>query len=116
MHSIDNGQSYQSRKDNWLQINKYIKAQDKIRSLNNEDIDSIIENKNNEVVTFVIKLYQELTSRRLPILQGTKFKTDVDNKNKSYLLKETGEMELLKKDRDMNTNQNEDASKSLSKL
>jgi hypothetical protein len=116
MHSIDNGQSYQAKKDNWLQINKYIKQQDRIKSLKNEDIEAIIENKNNEVVTFVIKLYQELTNRRLPILAGTKFKTDIDDKNKSYLLKETGEMELLNKDRDTHVNPNsDDPSKSLSK-
>jgi hypothetical protein len=87
-----------------------------IKMLKNENIEAIIENKNNEVVTFVIKLYQELTNRRIPALGGTKFKTDIDSKNKSYLLKETGEMELLNKDRDNgDNNTSEDQNKSLSK-
>jgi hypothetical protein len=116
MHSIDNGHSYQSKRDNWIQINNYLKSQIDIKSLKNENIETIIDNKNNEVVTFVIKLYQELTNRRLPVLAGTKFKTDIDDKNKSYLLKETGELELLTKIRESRLGDNTDeATKTLSK-
>lgn len=100
MHTIDNGFSYSARKDNWTQIDNFLKKHPKIQNLKNEEINKIIENKNNEVLTFVMKLYEELTARRLPLLEGVKFKTDVDNVNKSYLLKETGEMEVLSKNRD----------------
>jgi hypothetical protein len=108
MHSIDNALHINARRDNWTQINNFLKKHRDIKNLKNEDIDKIIDNKNNEVLTFLIKLYEELTNRRIPALEGVKYKTDVDHLNKSYLLKDTGELELLNKNRDATDARTED--------
>ena len=50
MHSIDNGFSYAVKRDNWIQIDNYLKQQDFIKTLKNENIEKIINNKNNEVL------------------------------------------------------------------
>jgi hypothetical protein len=115
MHSIDNGFSYTVKRDNWIQIDNYLKQQDLIKTLKNENIEKIINNKNNEVLTFVIKLYQELTNRKLAIFEGVKIKTDTDNVNKSYLLKETGDLELINKNREsLPEHKSEELQKSIS--
>ena len=114
MHSIDNGFSYAARRDNWLQIDNYLKQQDLIKTLKNENIEKVINNKNNEVLTFVIKLYQELTNRKLPIFEGVKIKTDTDNNNKSYILKETGDLELINKNRESIPEKSEELQKTIS--
>jgi hypothetical protein len=108
MHTIDNAYSYKARRDNWIQINNFLKRNPQIKNLKNEDVEKLVENKNNEVLTFLMKLYEELTNRKLPALEGIKFKTDVDNLNKSYLLKDTGEMELINKNRDATDPRTED--------
>ena len=96
MHQISNGFSMATRKDNWEQINKFI---DKIGEITTRinDIDTFIKNENGEILLFIISLYQELTKRRIPLLEGKVITTDIDNYNKSYLLKENGEIEKLKK-------------------
>ena len=88
MHSIDNGYSMERRRDNWLMINKYLKEINE-RSIQNfgreflriDDIELLIENKNNEILTFLIKLYQELTNRKIPQIEGKNTKTDTTNTN-----------------------------------
>ena len=113
MHSIDNGFSQERKKDNWILIGKYLK-QVKEPNLRNENIDVYIKNENNEVLFFILKLYQELFEKKIPLMEGKKFKTDQDDINRSYLLKETGEIELLKKDAENTEKRSEDIQKSLS--
>lgn len=113
MHSIDNGFSYERKRDNWILIGKYLKEINE-PSLKVDRIDIYITNENNEILLFIMKLYQELTKRKIPILDGKKFKTDQDDINKSYLLKETGDIELLKKDAENSEKRTEDIQKSLS--
>ena len=96
MHQISNGFSMATRKDNWEQINKFIGKISEISTSIN-DIDTFIKNENGEILLFIISLYQELTKRRIPLLEGKVITTDVDNYNKSYILKENGEIEKLKK-------------------
>ena len=96
MHQISNGFSMATRKDNWDQINKFISKITEITTSIN-DLDTFIKNENGEVLLFIISLYQELTKRRIPLLEGKVITTDIDNYNKSYLLKENGEIEKLKK-------------------
>lgn len=119
MHSIDNGFSKEKKRDNWRLIQKYLREINELylQKQNKEftkieNVDQLIENKDNEVLTFLIKLYGELTSRRVSVLEGKKMKTDVDNINKSFLLKDTGEIELLKKDHDLQEKKMEELQKS----
>lgn len=114
MHSIDNGHSLERKRDNWKLIDKYLKESGE-PNLKNENIEALIANENNEVVVFVIKLHQELAGKKLPILEGKKIKTDQDNINKSYLLKENGEIELIQKDYENSDKNMEEGQKSLSK-
>ncbi len=96
MHQISNGSSMATRKDNWEQINKFIGKISEISTSIN-DIDTFIKNENGEILLFIISLYQELTKRRIPLLEAKIITTDIDNYNKSYLLKENGEIEKVKK-------------------
>jgi hypothetical protein len=114
MHSIDNGFSNERKRDNWILIAKYLKELNE-PNLKNENMEVYIKNENNEVLFFILKLYQELTKRKVPIMEGKKFRTDQDDINRSYLLKETGEIELLKKDADNTEKRSEEIQKSLSK-
>ena len=113
MHSIDNGFSNDRKRENWILIGKYLKEINE-PNLRGENIDVYIKNENNEVLFFIIKLYQELTKRKVPLMDGKKFKTDQDDINRSYLLKETGEIELLKKDAENTEKRSEEIQKSLS--
>jgi len=115
MHSIDNGFSKERKRDNWILIGKYLKEINE-PNLRNENIEIYIKNENNEILFFILKLYQELTKRKVPLMEGKKFKTDQDDINRSYLLKETGEIELLKKDAENTEKRSEDIQKSLSIL
>ncbi|MCQ2819265.1 MAG: calponin homology domain-containing protein [archaeon] len=108
MHQIDNGFSMARRKDNWEQIKKFLT---KIPEITTKigDVDTFIKNENGEILLFVIALYQDLTQRRVPILEGKVISTDIDNINKSFLLKDNGEIEKLKKadiDNMINSNAN----------
>ena len=96
MHQIDNGFSMARRKDNWEQIKKFLT---KIPEITTKigDVDTFIKNENGEILLFIIALYQDLTQRRVPILEGKVIATDIDNINKSFLLKDNGEIEKLKK-------------------
>ena len=96
MHTISNELSMKARKDNWTQINKFLI---KINEVNTriDDMETFIKNENGEILLFIISLYQELTKRHIPLLEGKVISTDVDNINKSFLLKDNGEIEKLKK-------------------
>ena len=96
MHQIDNGFSMERRRDNWQQIKKFLSKISEITT-RIEDVETLIKNENGEILLFIISLYQELTKRHVPILDGKQIVTDIDNINKSYLLKENGEIEILKK-------------------
>lgn len=115
MHSIDNGFSNDRKRDNWILIGKYLKEINE-PNLKNENIEIYVKNENNEILFFILKLYQELSKRKVPIMEGNKFKTDQDDINRSYLLKETGEIELLKKDAENTEKRSEEIQKSLSIL
>jgi len=97
MHSINNGYSIEKKRDNWIQIANYLKKISSLK-LRIDNIDAIIKNENNEIFSFIIQLYQELTKKKIPLIEGKKISTDVDEVNKTFLLKETGEIELLKRD------------------
>ena len=96
MHSISNELSMKARRDNWNQINKFLIKINDI-STRIEDMETFIKNENGEILLFIICLYQELTKRHIPILEGKIISTDIDNINKSFLLKDNGEIEKLKK-------------------
>jgi hypothetical protein len=112
MHSIDPGYSVEKRRDNWTLISKYLKEIGEI-NLKIENIDLFLKNENNEILTFIIQLYQELTKKKVSVLEGRRIKTDIDNINKSYLLKETGEVELIKKDNEVFDKKAEELQKSI---
>ena len=96
MHTISNELSMKARRDNWTLINKFlIKINDVSTRI--DDMETFIKNENGEILLFIIALYQELTKRHIPLLEGKIISTDVDNINKSFLLKDTGEIEKLKK-------------------
>jgi hypothetical protein len=96
MHTISNELSMKARRDNWTQINKFLI---KINEINTriDDMETFIKNENGEILLFIISLYQELTKRHIPLLEGKVISTDIDNINKSFLLKDNGEIEKLKK-------------------
>ena len=96
MHSISNELSMKARRDNWSQINKFLIKINDI-STRIDDMETFIKNENGEILLFIICLYQELTKRHIPILEGKIISTDIDNINKSFLLKDNGEIEKLKK-------------------
>ncbi len=121
MHSIDNGFSNDRKKDNWNFIGKYLEKinnesnkEGSLPNLKRENMEVYIKNENNEVLFFILKLYQELTKRKIPLMDGKKYRTDQDDINRSYLLKETGEIELLKKDAENTEKRSEEIQKSLS--
>jgi hypothetical protein len=114
MHSIDNGFSNERKKDNWITIGKYLKEINE-PGLKGENIEIYFRNENNEILLLIIKLYQELTKRKIPIMEGKKYRTDQDDINRSYLLKDTGDIELLKKDAEMTEKRSEEIQKTLSK-
>ena len=65
MHRIDNGHTSERRRDNWKQINDFVKKDgDHLPRLVIESIDDITANKNNEVLMYVIRMYQNLTGRQ----------------------------------------------------
>lgn len=65
MHRIDNGHTSERRRDNWKQINDFVKKDtDHLPRLIIESIDDISNNKNNEVLMYVIRMYQNLTGRQ----------------------------------------------------
>ena len=96
MHTISNELSMKARRDNWTQINKFLI---KINEVNTriDDMETFIRNENGEILLFIISLYQELTKRHIPLLEGKIISTDIDNINKSFLLKDNGEIEKIKK-------------------
>ena len=96
MHTISNELSMKARRDNWTQINKFLI---KINEVNTriDDMETFIKNENGEILLFIISLYQELTKRHIPLLEGKIISTDIDNINKSFLLKDNGEIEKIKK-------------------
>ena len=96
MHTISNELSMKARRDNWTQINKFLIKINEI-STRIDDMETFIKNENGEILLFIISLYQELTKRHIPLLEGKIISTDVDNVNKSFLLKDNGEIEKLKK-------------------
>jgi len=96
MHTISNELSMKARRDNWTLINKFlIKINDVSTRI--DDMETFIKNENGEILLFIISLYQELTKRHIPLLEGKIISTDTDNINKSFLLKDNGEIEKLKK-------------------
>ena len=96
MHTISNELSMAARRDNWTQINKFLIKINEI-STRIDDMETFIKNENGEILLFIISLYQELTKRHIPLLEGKVISTDIDNINKSFLLKDNGEIEKLKK-------------------
>ena len=96
MHTISNELSMKARLDNWTQINKFLIKINEI-STRIDDMETFIKNENGEILLFIISLYQELTKRHVPLLEGKIISTDIDNINKSFLLKDNGEIEKLKK-------------------
>lgn len=99
MHTIDNGVSKKARRDNWLLIQKYLQSKDiKEEGLKKLSFEQYIENENNEVLNFIILLYSQLTNNQIDLSENKNLLTDIDNKNKSFLLKEDGKYEPLSND------------------
>lgn len=111
MHTIDNGVSKKARKDNWQLIQKYLQNKDiKEEGLKKLNFEQYIENENNEVINFVILLYTQLTNNHIDLSENRNLLTDIDNKNKSFLLKDNGEYEPLSKDNKETEKKNEEPS------
>ena len=115
MHTIDNGSSLEAKQNNWELIEKYIiKINLFLKNKNLPSItikvpkDILIDNKENEVLTFLIQLYGQVTKKEIKLSDLQNIRTDIDDINKPYLLKDTGEMELLKKDFDSIEKKSED--------
>ena len=104
MHQISNEISMAARKDNWEQISKFIAKIPEITTKIN-DLDTFIKNQNGEILLFIVSIYQELTKRHI-MLEQRGITTDIDNKNKSYLLKDNGEIERLTRNEIDNLNKN----------
>ena len=92
MHTLDNGLSNFSKLNNWLLIEKYIKKIPAIYIANNpsfwkkQDFQSFAkDNSTNDILKYLMDLFEELTKRKLEY--NKKIYTDVDNINKSFLLK-----------------------------
>jgi hypothetical protein len=104
MHQISNEISMAARKDNWEQITKFISKIPEITTRIN-DMETFIKNENGEILMFIVSIYQELTKRHI-LLEQRGITTDIDNKNKSYLLKDNGEIERLTRNEIDNLNKN----------
>ena len=104
MHQISNEISMAARKDNWEQITKFISKIPEITTKIN-DMETFIKNENGEILMFLVSIYQELTKRHI-MLEQRGITTDIDNKNKSYLLKDNGEIERLTRNEIDNLNKN----------
>lgn len=105
MHTIENGYSNSYRKNNWGLIELYLKKGVRISeiSLKQENFSSFAEDTpqaTQEILLYVIKMFQELTRRKLDLIDYKKYQTDTDNVNKKFFLKDNGEIEPLKKDLD----------------
>ena len=65
MHRIDNGHSTEKRRDNWKQIADFVKKDSyHLPNLIIDNLEDIVQNKNNEVLMYVIRIYQCLTGRQ----------------------------------------------------
>lgn len=115
MHSIVNDFSFDRKRDNWIIIFKYL-HEIKDFNFNNKRFENYINNQNDEISNLIILLYQRLTKRKIRLLEGKRYKTDQDNINRSYLLKETGEIELLRKDCENKVKKSEDLLNTSSKF
>ena len=96
MHSISNELSMKARRDNWTQINNFLIKVNEV-STRIGDMETFIKNENGEILLFIISLYQELTKKNVPLLEGKIISTDVDNKNKAFILNDNGNIEKLNK-------------------
>ena len=96
MHSISNELSMKARRDNWTQINNFLIKVNEV-STRIGDMETFIKNENGEILLFIISLYQELTKKNVPLLEGKIISTDVDNKNKVFILNDNGNIEKLNK-------------------
>ena len=113
MHTIENGFSSSCRRNNWTLIKKYLElgfvnVNKKIteQGLKLEYVEHFCvetNQSNNDILLYLLKMFQELTRRKLELLDYKKFQTDTDNVNKSFFLKENGEVEPLKKDEEGDT-------------
>lgn len=71
MHSFDNTTRYAKKKDNWQQIQLILKSLHSKDtpvelSINNNEIDDLIQNNNSATIIFVKKLYTQLAQKPLP--------------------------------------------------
>lgn len=103
MHTIDNGHSTKSKKTNWTLIERYLFRGSRITeiSLKNENFEKFAEDSpqaTQGILVYLMKMFEELTRRKLDVLDYKKYQTDTDNVNKSFFLKDNGEIEPLKKE------------------
>ena len=77
MHSISNELSMKARRDNWTQINKFLIKKMMFQPV--QDMEIFIKNENREILLFIISLYQKLTKRYIPLLEGKIISTEIDN-------------------------------------
>lgn len=122
MHTIENGFNSQCRKTNWMLIKKYLTGENKsseeknkIKEINLKkkdfeflSVDSVESNQ--EILRFIIEMFESLTGRKLDIQDMGKFQTDIDNQNKSFILKDNGDIEPLKKEAEDNESKSNDVS------
>ncbi len=65
MHRFDNGHTSGKRRDNWKQIADCVKRdQEHLPRLLIDIVEDIVQNKNNEVLVYVMRMYQSLTGRQ----------------------------------------------------
>lgn len=105
MHTIENGFSTTCRKNNWRLIDLYLQKGSRISEMSLKQENFILFSEESpqatqEILQYLIKMFQELTRRKLDLLDYKKYQTDTDTANKKFFLKDNGEIEPLKKELD----------------
>lgn len=103
MHTIDNGFSTTARKNNWELIEKYLVTNKRIAENNLKQANFAFFATDSAYATqgilqYLLAMFEELTRRKLDLMDYQKYQTDIDNVNKSYFLKDNGDIEPLKKE------------------
>ena len=65
MHSFDNGIALRIKKDNWSQLVKFLRKAGLSHLTTQDEVNSIIHCEDGAIVSFLNKIYEELTNRKV---------------------------------------------------